>query len=93
MNQKRYWLRGGMSGLVIGIITIPGFITVSLSDPNSVPPIIKYLFGQFSLIDSFILKILHLNGGRLSFHLLILVILLTLIGMILGLIYGKMKNR
>ena len=84
--KKRYWLRGGMVGLVLGVILDLWLLTqgacVGLNaDGTSICPT--------KLSDIFLID---LKMTPVYFH-FIVVITLFLVGIIIGWLYGKIKNR
>jgi uncharacterized membrane protein len=69
-QNKRYWLRGGLIGLVIGILQFITLYSILISQPhhNYEYKMGLYLFPLFGIIIIFL-------------------------GIIIGFIYGKIKNR
>ncbi len=88
MNQKRYWLRGGITGLVVGIFYfLIGWIFPSLGE--ILIDIFAIIFKPtFALLKLF--RPIKLELGSLIFA---ISFSLFLYGMILGWFYGKVKNR
>lgn len=104
MSKKKYWLRGGIVGIVIGIvISFPGFYQY-MSSSNALCHVIACPPAQHD-IYFFISNIKDTFQGKdtwgigfgpidLLFTLLYPGgILAILIGVFLGWIYGKIKNR
>jgi len=112
---KRYWLRGGLIGLVVGIIwAIIGMVGVINCHWNPVEgsvvpsgicsnPIIEILFGIPIILGMLIVMVLlwALFGSMEAVRDNILPILsgiitlalFCILGIIIGYIYGKIKNR
>lgn len=94
-NNKRYWLRGGGVGLGISLITIifsyiipivacPDFFRIGIEYPNN-QPICNLLF--FNPIRS------HYPFPQILNEWVPIILILVLIGLVCGWLYGKIKNR
>jgi hypothetical protein len=93
MKQKRYWLRGGVVGLIIMVITL--FVVGYLSKPGAC-----LNFGDAFLIPNPIhnvalhCQILFIGAyTKNPIGYLILPVVWFLIGTIIGCTCGKIKNR
>ncbi|MFH1608060.1 MAG: hypothetical protein ABIA78_02910 [archaeon] len=85
INKKRYWLRGGIAGGVVGIMLIPMLAFIS---ENEIPlMIIGVIFYPFSLI----VKTLGLSSYLLIFSPVI--IGSAVYGFLIGLTYDIIKNK
>ena len=89
MDNKRYWLRGGIWGLIIAYIAIAILGIIEYASMRSYyervgydPYPIKFFFQKFNPL--YILE----N----PFYLLPLLFLI-IVGLVIGWIYGKIKNR
>jgi hypothetical protein len=86
-KKKRYWLRGGIIGLIIGLFLI--------INPF---PFIRFL-GIFSelvyyISFGFVYNLMNINQEEYLFYILIFhFIVFFIYGVIIGGIYGKIKNR
>ena len=88
MKQKRYWLRGGIIGLIIGVV-------VDLWFASSMRCISSYLNADGTMgsmcpgkLDLFLTS---LKVDTIYYILTLFVIIL--VGLLLGWLYGKIKNR
>ncbi len=87
--NKKYWLRGGIVGGAVGLLLL--FISISVDNPQGVSLFILEFF------RSTIFKIylfLSLGGMAALFWMPLMYVLFGLmIGIIIGWIYGEIKNR
>ncbi len=85
MKQKGYWLRGGIIGLVVGLTSyIYPYTLYFVSGP-----IVNFWCNNYVFP-----KIMGDNKGcNISTPLTFVLILLVILGVLLGWIYGKMKSR
>lgn len=90
MNNKKYWLRGGVVGLVISILFLfvlslwPGGCIGLSEDGRACVP----LKGMDLFLDNINLLIEHIG-----YVILYLAIPCILVGILFGWLYGKIKNR
>jgi uncharacterized membrane protein len=96
MQQKRYWLRGGTAGLMVGILVVVflpivcPYITYDIHGStagthlcNSIWP---YTFFLFVLLSSIAFESTFIFS-------MYFVIIFTIFGVLLGWLYGKIKKR
>ena len=87
MKNKKYWLRGGVVGLLLGIIIVVYFL--------------KYNFLACSTgwgawqkpLPSYCYLLFPINGSLSSIYGILNILLYFVYGAILGLLYGKIKNK
>jgi len=93
MKTKRYWLSGGVSGLIIGVLLLTIIIVAGLS---------VHEIGMYGIVPQkifkFILNILliqPLENQGFSFleSAIISLAYSAIAGSIIGYVYGKIKNR
>lgn len=105
MKTKRYWLRGGVIGLAV--FAVYDLITYFIQEPcvsvgnacyDKIKPIIIPISNFFSSIDVFYYLISpFIEGvswfGKEFYHVFTIWPSVILIGIIIGYLYGKIKNK
>lgn len=86
MNQKKYWLRGGIIAILVVLIACLEYVMrISLLNILALPLLIwpdsNFLLYAISL------------GGHVNTSLVFLFLLYFIIGSFFGWLYGKIKNR
>ena len=92
-KEKRYWLRGGLIGLVVGIVATIAIIplTYSAEGSDQIPAWLDAFFYMSMWLADFTDKLLpYFMDGAVV---VLIPITYFLYGAIIGWIYGKMKNR
>ncbi len=94
MNNKRYWLRGGIAGLVFNaIFTLPGIIIGIFAHDvsDAFGTVAEKIFNFFGTI------LLYIPLGKEGFQFPLLFVIsfgfTSIVGAVIGWIYGKIKNR
>ncbi len=105
--QKRYWLRGGIIAFVVGLLAVVllpkicPYITFDLHGSDAGTPICNSIW-PFTFIPILLVAIIAFSVGSFlnlpesSFSFLLgctFIIIFTLLGMLIGWLYGKIKNR
>lgn len=85
--NKKYWLRGGVIGIIVGFLLLKTPLIYLISYPISF--IVKLAINNFDFL---------LNGNGFIFYTAVITYSTVFIGMffvgsIFGWIYGKLKNR
>ncbi len=89
-KRKRYWLRGGIIGFVIGVMSLVSFLMGSFG--------IAYYIGIVSVfIGGLILGVLPDLVGKFmsvfSFGIFTAPVIYFIIGIIIGGVYGRIKSK
>ncbi len=90
VSQKRYWLRGGVTGLILSLPVVylsptllcPDFYRIGPANPTN-QPFCSFLLGLGS----------HHPFPWVVFDWFPIFFLFAIVGIILGWFYGKIKNR
>jgi hypothetical protein len=89
MNQKGYWLRGGIAGLVLAILNIFTVGMIGMFVTHPIHFIYRTITNSYLTTDVTGCSGEQCWGNEILFGSVVFIIL----GVILGWVYGKMKNR